>query len=625
MRGNYRVSDARSFGGNEVTVIVPTRNERDNIAELIRRIASLEDDRITTVIVVDDSDDDTPQIVERVASSSSLNVVLDHRPPDEQTGGLGGAVVRGLRAVNTPWACVMDADLQHPPELIPQMLAKATEVGAGLVVGTRYSNNGSASNFNGWRLGISRVFTAMASLLFPRRVGRISDPMSGFFVIRPDRLELSRLRPDGYKILMEILVRHPAIGTVAEVGFEFGERFAGESKASMREGMRFLRQLVMSRLTAPHERSREYFHYAIHDIITVDSPIALPELAKFRVDRVFNPDIRIRIGSTRLNGHEDAIAFREVFGRLGFATRIERGETIDIAVSQLVARSPHVLYTNVVEPVLRWSLVPRGYALVHAACIERHGRGYMITARTDTGKTTTMLKILSTGGGFGFVSDDLTLVTRAGEVITYPKPLTISQHTLNATPRNHLSRRQRLGLTLQSRLHSRSGRKAGFALADAGFPAATMSAIVQKLIPPPKYHVDQLIPHARLAKQAELAGLFIIERGGTGSEIMDHEEAMSMLLENCEDAYGFPPYSSIGPFLRQLNGFDLGTIERQIITEAFRNVPASVHRSDTLDWAERLPEFIEAADEAADTVDIVIDLTDTRSRQEEIQHVGESR
>lgn len=614
--GNHPRGRARPFGSDEVTAIVPTRNERDNIAELIRQIEALDDDRITTVIVVDDSDDDTPQVVERVAASSDLDVVLDHRVPGRRTGGLGGAVVQGLRAVHTPWACVLDADLQHPPELIPRMLSQASVSAAGLVVGTRYSKNGSAESFSAWRMGVSLIFTGASRLAFPRSVGRISDPMSGFFIVRPDQLDLSALRPDGYKILMEILVRNPAI-TTAEVGFEFGERFAGESKAGMREGMRFVRQLVKSSFTAPRRGSGRHFHYDIHGIITVGSPVALPELAKFRVDRVLNPDIRVSLGSARRNGHGDAIAYREVFGRLGFAIRIERGETTDITVSQLVARSPHVLYTNVVEPVLRWSLVPRGYALVHAACIERQGRAHMVTARTDTGKTTTMLKILANGGGFGFISDDLTLITRTGDVMTYPKPLTISQHTLHATPRNHLSRRQRMGLAVQSRLHSRAGRKAGFVLAGARLPAATLSAVVQKLIPPPKYHVEQLIPQARLADRARLAGLFIIERGGTGSEIMNHEEAMSTLLENCEDAYGFPPYDSIAPFLRRLKGSDLAALEREIITEAFSNVPASVHRSETLDWAERLPEYIEAV--YADDTDTVIDLSALESDEEQIQ------
>ena len=614
-------SHASSFGGDAVTLIVPTRNERDNITELMRRIEAVPAQAISTVIFVDDSDDDTPEVVERIAATSRLNVLLDHRSPDQRVGGLGGAVVRGLGSVDTPWACVMDADLQHPPELIPRMLGKAREAGAGLVIGTRYASQGSVGSWSTWRLGISKAVTMAARLAFPRRVGRVTDPMSGFFLVRPDQLDLHRLHPDGYKILMEILVRRPEIAT-AEVGFAFGERFAGDSKAGLAEGLRFLRHLLKMRITAPTRRRSLRFRYDIHGIITVESDAVLPELAKFRVRTTMSPDVRIEIGPTRLNGHEDSIAFRELLGDFGFATKIERGSTTNIAVSRLVARSPHVLYTNVVEPVLRWALVARGYALVHAACIERNGRAHMVTARTDTGKTTTMLKILSNSGGFGFISDDLTLITRDGDVLTYPKPLTISNHTMHATPRNHLTRKQRIGLTLQSRLHSRSGRKTGFALAGAGLPAATMNAIVQKLVPPPKYHVEELIPQVRLANQAKLAGLFIIERGGTGSDSMESSEALSTLLENCEDAYGFPPYHAIAGFLQTADGLDLASMEKQIIADAFEGVPASVHRSETLDWAERLPEYIDAAEAA--NIHIVIDLNALESDEEEILSLRES-
>ena len=95
-------------------------------------------------------------------------------------------------------------------------------------------------------------------------------------------------------------------------------------------------------------------------------------------------------------------------------------------------RSPHVLYTNCVEPVLRWHFAEHGIALVHAACVAVDDRAYLITARTDTGKTTTILKLLDAFPRAAFISDDLTLVAPDGTVASYPKPLTISQHTLHA-------------------------------------------------------------------------------------------------------------------------------------------------------------------------------------------------
>ena len=98
----------------------------------------------------------------------------------------------------------------------------------------------------------------------------------------------------------------------------------------------------------------------------------------------------------------------------GFAVRIELGERVLISVSPLVRRSPHVLYTNCVEPVLRWHFAEHGIALVHAACVAVGDRAYLITARTDTGKTTTILKLLDAYPQAAFISDDLTLVAPDG-------------------------------------------------------------------------------------------------------------------------------------------------------------------------------------------------------------------
>ena len=356
---------------------------------------------------------------------------------------------------------------------------------------------------------------------------------------------------------------------------------------------------------------RRSYAYDIHGIVSVESPVHLPELERFQTEHLTNPDIRVAIGKPKHEGDGDSVAYQEVFGWWGFAISITRKPPTEVFVSRLVAFSPHVLYTNVVEPVLRWALVAKGYALIHAACVEKDGFAFLITARTDTGKTTTMLKILQQNSELGFMSDDLTVVSPHGDVMTYPKPLTISRHTLHAMPRNKLKLGQRVALIFQSRLHSRSGRKAGFTVARVGLPAATMNAVTQKAIPPPKYHVDALIPEVFLTKKAKLAELFIIERGGTGSRAVTHKEAMATLMENCEDAYGFPPYEAIAPFLQEANHVDLVELERAIIADAFEEIPASVHESDTLDWAERLPRYMdEAIDREVKEPEIVVGLAD---------------
>jgi dolichol-phosphate mannosyltransferase len=165
----------------------------------------------------------------------------------QRTGGLSGAVVDGLRVARAPWACVLDADLQHPPELIPTLLAKAQADGADLVVASRYCAHGRTEGLGPIRTLISTVSRSAARMLFPWRLRGVTDPMSGFFLIRPGAVDVDALRPRGFKILLQLLVRCPALGA-AEGGFAFANRHAGASKGSLREGLSYLRSLGELRL-----------------------------------------------------------------------------------------------------------------------------------------------------------------------------------------------------------------------------------------------------------------------------------------------------------------------------------------------------------------------------------------
>ncbi len=141
--------------------------------------------------------------------------------------------------------------------------------------------------------------------------------------------------------------------------------------------------------------------YDIHHILTITSDVALPELAAFRIPVApEKPTVRVRLGNVdKIRDEatpipERTVTYKESTGRHGFAIRLDLGRNIDILASPYLKHSPHVLYTNAVEPVLRWAFVERGYALVHGACLSANGRAFLITARTDTGKTTTVLKTL---------------------------------------------------------------------------------------------------------------------------------------------------------------------------------------------------------------------------------------
>jgi putative flippase GtrA len=701
----------------ELTVIVPTRDEAENVGPLLEALERAVPAR-TEIIFVDDSDDDTPAAVAEAGRRCRHEVGLIHRPVERRGDGLGGAVVEGLYAARAPWVCVMDGDLQHPPEVIRELLAEAGRSGADLVVASRRIPHGDDESLPRVRSAVSHATTALARALFNGRLAGVSDPMSGFFLVRREAVDITALRPDGFKILLDVLVRTPGL-RVAEVPFHFGERNAGHSKASVREGLRFVRLLWRLRLGAALQRLARFgvvgvtgllvnsaalfaftelggihylvsailatqvstlwnfagtdfwvfrgrrmgrsrlsrlglyavmnnaalalrspllilltstlgIHYLvsniaslalltvirycvadvwiwardprehiapqehtydIHGLVTVHSEVTLPELENFRVERNgHKPTIDVRIGALpRTNGHVGTILYREALGNLGFGVEIKKGSQIDVIASPALRFSPHVLYTNVVEPILRWTFVKHGYALVHGACLaENDGRALLITARTDTGKTTTMLKALDSRAPWSFLSDDLTLVAADGRVLAYPKPLTISRHTVHAMQSALLTRRERAALRVQSRIHSRSGRRFAMWIARFHLPAATINLLVQALIPPPKYRVERLVPHVAQVSEARLQRMVIIQRGGDGAEVMEGEEALETLLENCADAYGFPPYHAIEHFLNNGGGRDLRIDERKIIADALDGVGTTLLRSSTMDWWREL-------------------------------------
>jgi dolichol-phosphate mannosyltransferase len=211
-----------------LTIVVPTRNEEGNVAPLCALLDDVLRDESIEVLFVDDSDDGTPEAVQRVGEGSRRPVRLVHRTPQERRSGLGGAVVEGIRRARGPWVCVMDGDLQHPPALIEQMLAEARDGSYDVVVASRFQPGGDADQFGAGRRALSWLCTHGAHALFPSRLRGVSDPMSGFFLLRRDAIDLERLRPRGFKILVEILVRTSGL-RVSEVGFHFGKRYTGDS------------------------------------------------------------------------------------------------------------------------------------------------------------------------------------------------------------------------------------------------------------------------------------------------------------------------------------------------------------------------------------------------------------
>lgn len=229
-----------------VSVVVPTFNEARNIDELVSRVSAVAAAAdVQEILFVDDSTDDTPDVISAVSAASSLPVRLIHRTGAARTGGLSGAVVVGLRAATGDWVLVMDADLQHPPEDLPRISNARADV--DMVVASRYRKGGNAAGLSSSsRRMVSKMSTLVARSTFPVQLEGCTDPMTGFFAVRRQALDVDLLRPQGFKVLLEILARHDL--RIAEVPFRFADRADGRSKATLSQGMSFARQMVALRV-----------------------------------------------------------------------------------------------------------------------------------------------------------------------------------------------------------------------------------------------------------------------------------------------------------------------------------------------------------------------------------------
>ena len=228
----------------QLSIIVPTYNEAPNVAELVRRVTTAVEGIDAEIIFVDDSTDDTPDVIREVAASAALPVRLVHR--SARAGGLGGAVVEGFALAEADACLVIDGDLQHPPEAIPVLFDRFRRGDADVVIASRYVGGGTATGLaDRTRVLVSQAATALTRAMLPIRLRDVTDPMTGFFLVDRRAIDAATLRPRGFKILLEILARKNL--RVAEVPFDFAGRHAGESKASVRQGLHFVAQLTALR------------------------------------------------------------------------------------------------------------------------------------------------------------------------------------------------------------------------------------------------------------------------------------------------------------------------------------------------------------------------------------------
>jgi dolichol-phosphate mannosyltransferase len=237
----------------ELSLAIPTLNESENIGPLLERLTSLLDpvlgDRYELIVIDDDSSDRTWEIALALTPQyPRLRVV---RRQGEK--GLGTAVVRAWQVARGEILAVMDADLQHPPEANLALLAEMNR-GADLALASRHVEGGGLSDWSVLRRLLSRGAQLIGLLVLPGVLGRVTDPMSGFFMVRRSALEGASLNPVGYKILIEVVAR-ARVRWIGEVGYVFRERTDGKSKVTASIYAQYLEHLVRLRLaTLPASR-----------------------------------------------------------------------------------------------------------------------------------------------------------------------------------------------------------------------------------------------------------------------------------------------------------------------------------------------------------------------------------
>jgi dolichol-phosphate mannosyltransferase len=229
----------------ELSVVLPTFKERDNVAELVRRLGlALEGVRWEAIFVDDDSPDGTADAAKAIAAADPRVRCL------RRVGrrGLAGACIEGILSSAAPYVAVMDADLQHDERALTAMLAKLREGQTDLVAATRYVDGGSAEGLSDKTRGtLSSLATRITTQLL---AVPLSDPMSGFFMLRRAAFDpiAGKLSPSGFKILLDIVATAGPSLRVAEQSFVFGKREQGESKFNIQIGLEFL-GLLFAKLT----------------------------------------------------------------------------------------------------------------------------------------------------------------------------------------------------------------------------------------------------------------------------------------------------------------------------------------------------------------------------------------
>ena len=238
-----------------LSLIIPTYKESGNVAQLITQLTQLLDnfipEKYELILVDDDSPDLTWQVAQALTNKYPQLYVI--RRQSER--GLASAVIRGWQVARGRILGVIDADLQHPPEILLKLISSMLN-GADLAIASRHMEGGGVSEWSIARRLLSRGAQVLGLLICPAVVGRVSDPMSGYFTVRRSAIATRRLSPIGYKILLEVIGRGE-IQQIAEVGYVFQERESGDSKVTWKQYVGYIGHLIRLRSQGQMSRNRQ--------------------------------------------------------------------------------------------------------------------------------------------------------------------------------------------------------------------------------------------------------------------------------------------------------------------------------------------------------------------------------
>lgn len=229
------------------SLVLPTYNEIDNIEKIVKILTQLLDSIIPhqyELIVVDDDSPDLTWKTALTLTRTYPQLRVMRRTKDK---GLSQAVIRGWQVAEGKILGVIDADLQHPPEILLQLWQELAR-GADLALASRHVEGGGVSEWNLTRRFLSRGAQMLGLIILPEVLSKVSDPMSGYFLVRREVIANKLLSPVGYKILIEVVARGK-IPWIAEVGYVFREREAGESKVTWKHYVKYIQHLLRLRFS----------------------------------------------------------------------------------------------------------------------------------------------------------------------------------------------------------------------------------------------------------------------------------------------------------------------------------------------------------------------------------------